>query len=131
MIGRITKHWYCKNQRVNGMSGGCIDCYKEKNLKVEESEEQLIFDCVTTKRYRKWFWKHVSEDDASMCFSREHHSRLEALMATKNKETWALLGEYIYIYIQDLVQTTSSVAETLIKIMMGKEGGLQEGPSRP
>ena len=44
MIGRITRHWYCKGQRVNGMEVGCIDCYKEKNLKVEESEEHLIFD---------------------------------------------------------------------------------------
>ena len=53
MIGRITKHWYCRDKRVPGMSAGCIDCFKEKNVKVIESEEHLIFDCVTTKAYRK------------------------------------------------------------------------------
>ena len=37
MIGRITKHWYCKDKRVPGMSAGCIDCFKEKNVKVIES----------------------------------------------------------------------------------------------
>ena len=96
MIGRITKHWYCRDQRVNGMSAGCIDCFKEKNLKVEESEEHLIFDCVTTKKCRKWFWKHINEADAYRCFSRAYPNRLEALFATQNKETWALLGEYAY-----------------------------------
>ena len=64
MIGRITGHWYCKDQGVKGMAGGCIDCFKGKNLKVEESEEHLIFDCVTTKRYRRWFLEHISEDGA-------------------------------------------------------------------
>ena len=96
MIGRITKHWYCRDKRVPGMPAGCIDCYKEKNIKVIESEEHLIFDCVTTKVYRKWFWKHLSEADASRCFSRTYSNRLESLFASTNKETWALLGEYAY-----------------------------------
>ena len=30
-----------------------------------------------------------------------------------------------------MVQTMPSMAEALIEIMMGKEGGLQEGPSSP
>ena len=68
MIGRITKHWYCRGQRVSGMPAGCIDCFKENNLKVDESEEHWIFDCVITKMYRKWFWKHISEEDAHICF---------------------------------------------------------------
>ena len=55
MLGRITKHWYCREQRVNGMPEGCIDCFREKNSRVIESEEHLIFDCVTTREIRVWF----------------------------------------------------------------------------
>ncbi len=78
------------------MSEGCIDCFKEKNIKVIESEENLIFDCVTTKVYRKWFWKHLSEAEARRCLSRTYSNRLESLFATTNKETWALLGGHAY-----------------------------------
>ena len=62
------------------MEVGCIDCFKEKNLKVEESEEHLIFDCVTTKKYRKCFWKPIDEADAHKCSSKDYPSRLEALL---------------------------------------------------
>ena len=54
---------------------------------------------MTTKKYRKGSWKHIDEADAHNCFSKDYPTRLEGLLATENKETWALLGEDIYIYI--------------------------------
>ena len=93
MIGRITQHWFCRKLRVPGLPTGCIDCYREKGIKVIECEEHLIFDCVTTREMRVWFWKNIPETDARRCWSRAHANRLEALIATKNLQTWALLGE--------------------------------------
>jgi len=97
MIGRITKHWFLKPQdRVPGLPGGCIECYKHRNTSVIESEEHLVFDCISTKKYRAYFWKSLSEQDAHRCWNRSQLSRFETLVSTDNLATWALLGGISY-----------------------------------
>ena len=97
MLGRITKHWFLKAvDQVPGLPGGCMECYKHSSIGVLESEEHLIFDCVSTKKYRTYFWKSLPEQDAYRCWNRSPLTRLETLVSTDSLVTWALLGEISY-----------------------------------
>ena len=93
MVGRVTKHFYCKKQRVPGAPEACIDCYRAHNIIVEDSEEHLVFDCITTRHIRRWFWRAIPPDDACRLFNRTLSTCLEALFATEHGESWAIIGE--------------------------------------